>query len=129
MVRYECDSCHALKQANEVWILGFAAENIGAVTARREVTIVPAWDEAKAVDYLAVHFCSDECRRKYMADLFGEAPAQTEAVETVTVALARVAAVPEKYIVREFPGTKVETIVETERPRSKANSRRNRNAA
>jgi len=56
-------------------------------------------------------------------------PAQTEAVETVTVALARVAAVPEKYIVREFPGTKVETIVETERPRSKANSRRNRNAA
>jgi hypothetical protein len=129
MVRYECDSCHALKRAGEVWILGFAAENIGAVTARREVTIVSAWDETRAVDYLAVHFCSDECRRKYMTHLFAEEPAQKEVVETVTLAPARVAAVSEKHIVREFPGRKVETIVEPERPRPNAKSRRKRKAA
>jgi hypothetical protein len=92
-------------------------------------TILPAWDETRAVDYLAVHFCSDECRRKYMTELFGEEPAQTEVAESVTQTPARVAAVPEKHIVREFPGSKVETIIETERPRVKPKSRRNRNAA
>jgi hypothetical protein len=129
MVRYECDLCHALKQEGETWILGFAAEIVGAVTARREVTIVPAWDETSAVDYLAVHFCSDECRRKYMAHLFGEKPAKTGVAETVTLSPAREATVPQKHIVREFPGTKVETIVEPERPSVNAKSRRNRNAA
>jgi hypothetical protein len=125
MVRYECDSCHDLKDAaGEAWILGFAAENIGAVTARREVTILPAWDETRAVDYLAVHFCSDECRRNYMAELFGGEPAKTEVVETVTVTPAPVVTIPEKHMVREFPGAKVETILERERVRVKKSRRR-----
>jgi hypothetical protein len=124
MVRYECDFCHGLKEAGEVWMLGFAAENIGAVSARREVTILPAWDETRAVDYLAVHFCSEECRRDYMAELFGEEPAKTEVVETATAAPGVVVTVPEKHIVREFPGAKVETTVEPKRGRAKKSRRR-----
>lgn len=72
MLRYECDNCHRLKNNDEGWILGFAAEMIGAVSARREITIASRWDENRAVDLLAVHFCSDECRADYMQAIFGD---------------------------------------------------------
>lgn len=72
MVRFECDNCHRLKNFDEAWILGFAAEMIGAVSARREITIASTWDEERALDRLAVHFCSDECRAEYMQAIFGD---------------------------------------------------------
>jgi hypothetical protein len=110
MVRYECDFCHRLKNRDEAWILGFAAENIGVTAARREITILPQWDEAGAVDYLAVHFCCEQCRQNYVANLFGEEP-ETEIVEEVAV-------VPRKRIVREYPGGAVETRVVRRKTRS-----------
>jgi hypothetical protein len=84
MVRFECDNCHSLKEPGEAWILGFAAENIGAVSARRELSIAPAWDDDRAVEWLAVHFCSDECRVQYTEKLFGADVAPVvESVEVV----------------------------------------------
>ncbi len=83
MVRYECDGCGITKENGEPWILGFAAENIGVKVARREVTIASQWDEAGARDWLAVHFCSDECRGDYMGKLFAEAPHTQIGAETV----------------------------------------------
>ena len=101
MIRYECDFCHRLREPGETWILGFAAESVGVTTARREVTIAPQWDEAKAVDYLAVHFCCDECRQNYVAQLFGGEPPKTEVVEEIVVAPQ------ERIVVREYPETRV----------------------
>jgi hypothetical protein len=72
MVRFECDTCGRLKGNGEPWILGFAAETVGVTTARREINIASAWDDAHAVDWLAVHFCSDDCRTEYMNRLFSE---------------------------------------------------------
>ena len=123
MVRYECDYCHRLKQDNESWILGFAAENIGVTAARREVTILPEWDEARAVDYLAVHFCCDQCRQNYMASIFGEESAESEVVKEVAVT-------PRKRIVREYPGSTVETrLLRRKAATAKSKSRRRRKAA
>ena len=123
MLRYECDFCHRLKGRDEAWILGFAAENVGVTAARREVTILTHWDEVRAVDYLAVHFCREQCRQKYMANLFGEEPAEAEVVEEVAV-------VPRKRIVREYPGATVETRVVRRKARpGKSKTRRRRKAA
>ena len=41
-------------------------------SARREISIASSWDRPRAVEPLAVHFCSDECRGVYMNALFGE---------------------------------------------------------
>ena len=123
MLRYECDFCHRLKAKDEGWILGFAAENIGVTAARREITILPRWDEARAVDYLAVHFCCEQCRQNYVANLFGEEPGAAEVLEEVVV-------VPRKRIVREYPSARVETrVVRRKATGGKTKTRRRRKAA
>ena len=77
MLQYVCDNCGTVKRQDDIWILGFAAERLGARAARREVTIAPAWDENRAVQWFAVHFCSEECKDTYLERLFGETPEGT----------------------------------------------------
>jgi len=74
MIRYQCEVCDRLKSPDNDWILGFAAERLGVTEARREITVIPRWDEMRARAVLAVHFCSDDCKQEYMARLFGEVP-------------------------------------------------------
>ena len=70
MIQFVCDSCGRLKWPEETWILGIAAEAVGVTAARREVTIKSDWDRTTAVHPLAVHFCSIQCKDRYMAELF-----------------------------------------------------------
>ncbi len=77
MIQYVCDSCGAVKDASDVWVLGLAAEALGAASARREVTILSTWDRPSAVYPLAVHFCSLECKDDYMSRLFTPEAAPT----------------------------------------------------
>lgn len=74
MLQYVCDNCAAVKDEKDDWILGFAADRLGVRAARREVTISPLWDENRAVQWFAIHLCSEECRDEYLARLFGEVP-------------------------------------------------------
>ena len=70
MIAFICDSCGKVKEPEQDWILGLAAESLGAVSARREVNILSRWANAQAVHPLAVHFCSDRCKDKYMKKVF-----------------------------------------------------------
>ena len=78
MIQFACDSCRRIKALKEVWLVGLAGETVGAIAARREVTILPAWDSEQAVHRLAVHFCSENCKDKYVAKLFGRENAEAE---------------------------------------------------
>lgn len=119
MIRFACDFCETLKETNETWILGFAAENVGVTAARREFVTVPGWDRKRAVEPLAVHFCCVECRDNYTAELFNETPrARSE----------KRAAVPEKHTVKVFPSARIESQVtqrssKPKRPTAKAKRR------
>jgi hypothetical protein len=108
MIRFQCESCGRLKGDGETWILGFAAENIGVTSARREISIASSWDRPRSVESFAVHFCSDECRSTYMSALFGDSPDTLDG--TATSARRR--------IKRAIPGAVVDTVV-SEKPRSK----------
>ena len=101
MVRFQCESCGRLKGDGEVWILGFAAQNIGVTSARREISIASSWDRPRAVESLAVHFCCDECRSTYMSALFGDSPETLNGVATST----------KRRIKRIIPGAVVDTVV------------------
>ena len=100
MVKFACDWCRTLKQPDESWILGFAAENLGVTAARREVTILNEWDRERAVHPFAVHFCSVEHKDRYMAALFDTTPADEKKLRkggTEEVEVRRT--VPEKRVV------------------------------
>jgi hypothetical protein len=87
MIRFECDWCRRIKASDEIWIQGLAAESVGVTAARREITILPVWKRETAVHPLAVHFCSEECKDDYMAQLFNEKP--TLAADVVVERTAR----------------------------------------
>jgi hypothetical protein len=70
MIKFVCDSCGKTKRTGQNWILGLAAESVGLTSARREVNILSDWAEPQAVHQLAVHFCSEHCKDKYMRRLF-----------------------------------------------------------
>lgn len=72
MLQFACDSCLVLKQPMDIWIVGMAAESVGVTTARREITILAAWDRERAVHPLAVHFCSEVCKDRYVSALFAD---------------------------------------------------------
>jgi len=113
MIRFQCDGCARLKENGELWILGFAAENIGVTSARREIAIASSWDRPRAVESLAVHFCSDECRARYVSALFGSSAEIAEVSEVEDGA----AAVTRRRVKRVFPGAVVDTVVaEKKRP-------------
>ncbi len=70
MIEYVCDSCHKRKKENQSWILGLAAESVGDQSARREINILSAWSQPEAVHPMAVHFCSERCKDRYVKKLF-----------------------------------------------------------
>jgi hypothetical protein len=101
MIQFACDTCGAVKQPDQAWIVGQAAEAVGAVSARREVTIQSVWDRTNTLQPLAVHFCSLQCKDEYMAQLFGAEPRVQDVMVERTAPAEHVVerVVPEKSIV------------------------------
>lgn len=90
MIQFLCDSCQRVRENDEAWVLGLAAEAVGVTSARREINILSVWEREASVHPLAVHFCSLECKDNYIDKLFREEP--TEAVppvRTVTATITR----------------------------------------
>jgi hypothetical protein len=83
MLQFSCDYCGKLKGSGETWINGAAAENVGTQAARREVVIDTVWRRELAVLPLAVHFCSVECKDRYLAELFNQPAALLEVESAV----------------------------------------------
>jgi hypothetical protein len=73
LVGFVCDWCRRAKKPGDTWILGFAAESISAIAHRQEVMIAERWASAQATHPLAVHFCSEEHKRRYVRLLFDTA--------------------------------------------------------
>ena len=109
MIQYVCETCSAVKEPEEAWIVGVAAEAVGAISARREVNTQSVWNRTTAVHPFAIHFCSVQCKDDYMARLFApEAPTKEVTVERtfpVEVIIERV--VPEtKRVVTKMRKTR-----------------------
>jgi hypothetical protein len=101
MIQYVCETCSAVKTPKEVWILGLAAEAVGAISARREVNIQSVWNRTTAVHPLAVHFCSVQCKNEYMARLFApEAPVEALTGESAVVTIERVVPESERVVTK-----------------------------
>jgi hypothetical protein len=111
MIEFVCDNCSAVKQPEEAWIAGLAAEAVGAVSARREITIQSAWNRTTALHPLAVHFCSLQCKDEYMARLFSsEEPVREVVVEKTA---------PTEVVVERVIPERQRVVTKAKSPRSK----------
>jgi hypothetical protein len=101
MIQFVCDNCSAVKQPEDVWIVGLAAEAVGAISARREVNIPSTWDRTNTLHPLAVHFCSVQCKDEYLSRLFApESPVREVVVErTVPAEVVVERTIPERETV------------------------------
>lgn len=70
MLEYKCDWCGRPKKPGDVWIVGLAGESSGARRNRRQVETLKKWNARWAAHPLAVHFCSEEHKDKYVSALF-----------------------------------------------------------
>jgi hypothetical protein len=73
MTQYTCDSCGGrTKEAGGTWDSWAASEAVSVTATRREINTLPGWDESRAFDPLAVHFCCEMCEERYVAQLFAK---------------------------------------------------------
>jgi hypothetical protein len=119
MLQYICDWCKTVKQPGEEWVLGFAAENVGVVSARREITVASAWTDNHAVHPLAVHFCSDDHKDRYVAALFSGETLEAQTVVETRVETGRPARTTRKVVRMVAPvKTTKRTVVKRKRKRA-----------
>ena len=111
MIQFLCDNCGAVKHPDEVWMAGIAAESVGAVSARREITIESAWNRTTTLHPLSVHFCSLQCKDEYMARLFApETPLKEVVVEE---------SVPTEVLVERVVPDRQRVVTKAKAPRRK----------
>jgi len=115
MLRFACEWCQRLKEADEAWILGFAAENRGVTASRREVTVPNEWDRERAVHPFAVHFCSIEHKDNYMSALFDSSPVDAVKGRKVVPVIES----EEVEVRRTVPGKRVVTSQKRKTPASR----------
>jgi hypothetical protein len=89
MLQFVCDYCGNIKQLDETWINGMAAENVGTQAARREAIIDPTWRYERAVLPFAVHFCCIDCKDNYLAKLFDRPASRLEIQSATTDTVSR----------------------------------------
>jgi hypothetical protein len=111
MLQFVCDYCENVKLPGETWLAGMAAENVGTKAARREVVIDPTWRRDRAVQPFAVHFCSIECKDRYLSKLFQKPAAllEIQEVDVVPEAAGRVIHARKKPVTSRVTKTKVTT--------------------
>jgi hypothetical protein len=64
MIQVVCETCGKVKPVGDFWILGLTSAN-------GEIDIFSGWFELEELAHpLAVHFCSIECKDKYIAKAF-----------------------------------------------------------
>jgi hypothetical protein len=70
LLQYKCDWCGREKKPHQRWIVGLAGERKGVTATRRQLEMLKKWDAQWAAHPLAVHFCSEKHKEKYVEALF-----------------------------------------------------------
>jgi|GraSoiStandDraft_51_1057287.scaffolds.fasta_scaffold2556189_1 hypothetical protein len=66
MLQFVCEICHRVKAKGQEWILGFDIQTHGQRAVTRSLVFADAWDDVRAIEWSAIHLCSDSCKQKYM---------------------------------------------------------------
>jgi len=67
-----CKTCGKRKGDAEGWLLGFEGSGKPGGVMKYTFNLSDKWDEQRASERNALHFCSAECRSKYMCQNYGD---------------------------------------------------------
>ncbi|HMK29225.1 MAG TPA: hypothetical protein VK473_06015 [Terriglobales bacterium] len=71
-MEYSCRYCGKRKSEAEGWLLAFEGTERPGKVMKYTITLLGKWDERRAGDRNAVHFCSSRCQNKYLRENYGD---------------------------------------------------------
>ena len=69
---YFCSLCGKQKGDAKDWLLGFEGMKQKSVVMKYAITLLGKWDEGRASEPNAVHFCSITCQDQYLSRNYGD---------------------------------------------------------
>ena len=70
-VEYVCNSCGKQKGDATGWLVGIEGTKEKSVVMKYTITLMRKWDEERASQPNALHFCSTACQNKYVQKNYG----------------------------------------------------------
>jgi hypothetical protein len=74
MVEIKCDNCDSVLQPNieirkpaEEWILGWDLLSESPNAVQHSIRFLDHWDDRRASEFGAIHFCCLDCRDEYVS--------------------------------------------------------------
>jgi len=67
-----CSFCGKRKGDAEEWLLGFEGRKEKSVVMKYAISLLGKWDERRASEPNAVHFCSTTCQTNYLCKNYGD---------------------------------------------------------
>ena len=71
-MEFLCKICSKRKGDAEGWLLGFEGSGKPGRTMKYTINLLGKWDDQRANERNAVHFCSAECQNKYVWKSYGD---------------------------------------------------------
>ena len=71
-MEYFCRSCGKRKDDAQGWLLAFEGSRQPGRVMKYTITLLRKWDEQRASEGNAVHFCSAACQDKYLSRNYGD---------------------------------------------------------
>jgi hypothetical protein len=73
MVEITCDQCGMVKRPNTEkrnghsdWLQGYDLISESPTSVQHSIRFLERWDDRRIAEFGAIHFCSVDCRDKYM---------------------------------------------------------------
>jgi hypothetical protein len=71
-MEFVCRLCGKRKGDAEDWLLGFEGTREAGTVMKYTVTLLGKWDEQRAREQNAIHFCSTACQSNYLSKNYGD---------------------------------------------------------
>lgn len=71
-MEFLCSFCGKQKGDAKDWLLGFEGSKEKSIVMKYTVTLLGKWDEERASEPNALHFCSNACQNRYVCKNYGD---------------------------------------------------------
>ena len=70
-MEYICKVCGKAKRGDHNWRVGFEKTGPAGSSIEKTIVVLHSWDEQRAQEPNALHFCSEQCEQDYLSVWYG----------------------------------------------------------